>query len=65
MRYAFTRDDDGHTYLIPAEDRRLFHEMLNKTLVTEDHGDFITRFDRFRVSSAQDYTFTDPRKLGT
>jgi len=59
MRYKFSRDDDGHWYLIPEDMESTFNEML---LNGEDDywAEFNNTFEEYRSDSPTNYTFTDP-----
>jgi hypothetical protein len=60
-RYCLVKDDDGHTYLVPVEEKELFDELLDSGEDGED--DFITHFDPMRLGCHPScLTFTDPKQ---
>lgn len=61
QRFRFVRDDDGHTYLIPALLEEDFHKWV---IATTDGGGYSgTDFEQYSIGcNPSIYTFTDPRK---
>lgn len=57
-RWRICKDDDGHSYIIPAEKLREF----DKWLETVEDGDVSDIFDQYRCRMHPScYTFTDPK----
>ena len=62
QRWRFVKDDDGHDYLIHAEDLSLFESMLADK--SDEYNDkFSERFGEFSTGGwIGSYTFLDPRE---
>ena len=69
MRYAIVHDDDGHQYLIEAEEEDMFDEWMNLDAYSEDEDIMQTwnslyeHFDDKRFYGGT-LTFTDPELDG-
>lgn len=62
-RWCFKTDDDGHRYLIPADEAEEFENLLREAYGEEDFIKFEESFDKYRCSgSIQQYSFLNPRK---
>lgn len=66
-RYFFTNDDDGHDYIVPTTERKLFTEMHDSCMDENGNLDydatdkFETVFGECRIPySISWYSFTDP-----
>lgn len=59
QRWCFAKDDDGHTFLIPAHMKAQFEELLYKD---DDFEEFNDVFYQYGIGGgAEGYTFTDPQ----
>jgi hypothetical protein len=59
-RWRFVKDNDGHSYCIPADAFEHFGRLLEGGESTE--GEFIDAYDGYRTAyHPSQYTFTDPR----
>lgn len=59
-RFRFVKDDDGHTYLIPADKQADFEKWLEAGPYWEDYkGEDFQDYET--GCSACRYTFTDPK----
>lgn len=63
QRYRLTKDDDGHTYLVPAERAEEFGELCDEAYANDDFTAFENKFGKYRIDGAHNLTFTDPRDL--
>lgn len=61
QRYRLTKDDDGHTYLVPAEKAEEFGELCDEAYASDDFTAFERKFGKYRIGDAHALTFTDPR----
>jgi hypothetical protein len=59
MKYRFVKDDDGHSYLIPAELTQEFYRELFRDIFDVAYK-FDVMFDKYRCDSITNYTFENP-----
>jgi len=54
MRYRFVRDDDGHNYLIPSNEKNQFDRWVY------DQSWDGKEFDDYRINGVSQWTFENP-----
>lgn len=60
IRYRFVRDDDGHNYLIPAEDTQEFKLWLKAGPYWDNYKG--KEFNNNMINSEHHWTFIDPQE---
>lgn len=61
QRWRFVKDDDGHTYLIPADKRKAFDLWVEASPYWDGYEGEDFQGDETGTSSSN-YTFTDPKE---
>lgn len=62
VRMCFVKDDDGHTYLIPVDQRKAFEVWMEAGPYWD--GYYGPEFDDARIGgSATHYSFLDPQEI--
>lgn len=61
--FVFTKDDDGHDYLIPSFMKDEFHR-LEEDGWDDNFEEFIDKFDEYRINSYYQFEFQNPRLIG-
>lgn len=61
QRFRFASDDDGHHYLIPAQDLEQFNEWVLSFEEDYEYDYTGKSFDEFRINGEHQYTFLDPK----
>jgi hypothetical protein len=62
MRFRFVKDNDGHTYLIEADQIGQFETWLEAGPYWDWNGYEGEDFNIYRVDGTGQYTFTDPQQ---
>lgn len=63
-RFRFVEDEDGHTYMIPADMEEQFHKWVQIMPGDLDEEGYVGQdFEEYSIGgAASQYTFTDPRE---
>ena len=59
QRYVFTKDDDGHDFMIPVELESEFKSWLKEDAESEDFDP--DKYSEYAIDGHR-YSFTDPRQ---
>ena len=58
MYFCFIKDDDGHWYLVPEQQRSAIYTILDA--ISNDEDSSCEDVDKYRINSPTDYLFTNP-----
>lgn len=63
MSYVFERDEEGHWFLIPAEQKAEFQKLRDKAYKTENFEAFNEQFESMMINSPMDFVVSSPKKI--
>jgi hypothetical protein len=61
-RYCFVKDDDCNCYVIPSSERKSFNKWCEYAYLTQDFDRFNDLFEKYRIDSFYNFTFTAPKE---
>lgn len=61
--FVFTKDDNGHWYIVPKRTQNTFHRIMKEAYSTDDFEVFESMFAKCRIPSPYAIQFENPRPL--
>ena len=70
-RFTFVKDDSSHWYLVPLDELKDYEDLLQSiedlNQFSEEYYEleakFINKYDKYRINSAYQYSFTNPELI--